>query len=207
MITGQQTFSTDYTQIFMHLFSVGQILCGETHGVADRFCQEVGLVTQGHAELLLHHQSSLEKPPISSLPTAVSFPVQFRDMTYGTLHIASNPAQPANPALPLPVAHLLCQACGLLLYTFELSAFFQGRTQQLSQQANKALTKREREVLILMCRGYDQEAIARTLSITSATVGKHRQNIYERLGVHSEYDALLAAYKLGIFSPIEEILD
>ena len=30
-----------YIQIGEHLFSTGQMLCGQTHGVADRLCQEV----------------------------------------------------------------------------------------------------------------------------------------------------------------------
>jgi DNA-binding NarL/FixJ family response regulator len=68
------------------------------------------------------------------------------------------------------------------------------------------LTKREREVLALMCRGYNQEAIADLLCISPATVGKHRQHIYEQLGVHCERDALLVAYQTGLFSLIDDHL-
>jgi DNA-binding CsgD family transcriptional regulator len=56
-----------------------------------------------------------------------------------------------------------------------------------------------------MCRGDDQTAIARALSIAPATVRKHRQHIYEQLGVHNQHDAFLMAYQMGLFSPLEEM--
>ncbi|MBA2678504.1 MAG: response regulator transcription factor, partial [Ktedonobacteraceae bacterium] len=67
------------------------------------------------------------------------------------------------------------------------------------------LTKREREVLMLMCLGHDQKTIADRLCISPTTVGKHRQHIYEQLNVHNEHDALLAAYHLGFFSILEQV--
>ena len=60
-------------------------------------------------------------------------------------------------------------------------------------------TRREREVLDLMCRGNNQDAIAEKLCVSPATVGKHRQHIYEQLGVHCERDAILVAYQAGLF--------
>ena len=107
-------------------------------------------------------------------------------------------------AIPLPVAQLLAQTCSWILYAIEQSTFLQGQCHQLEYQVNGPLTKREREVLTLMCRGYNQETIAELLCIAPATVGKHRQHIYEQLGVHSERDALLAAYLTGLFSIIED---
>lgn len=199
------TSLVDYSQLFMRLLSVGQVLCEQTQGVADRFCQEVALVTQGRAQLFIRYQKSLGRAELFPPATSVSFPVQFRNIIYGSLYIASDPVQPASLALPLAIAHLLAQTCGCLLYTFELSAFLQGQPRRLDHQVQGTLTKREREVLILMCRGYDQKAIARALSIAPATVDKHRQQIYKQLGVHCERDALLAAYLFGLFSPLEEI--
>lgn len=58
---------------------------------------------------------------------------------------------------------------------------------------------------MLMCLGHDQKSIADKLYISPATVGKHRQHIYEQLGVHNEHDALLAAYHLGFFSILEQV--
>ncbi len=195
----------DYAHMIQHLFRVGQTLCGQTHGVVDRLSQEVLVVTQEHAQLVLRHQNSSDETSLSSPALAASFSVQFRDRIYGTLSVAPDPAEPTRPALPLPLAHLLAQTCGWLLYTFEVSAFLQGQPQASKQQARTSLTKRERDVLALICRGYDQKALARELSITPGTLSKHRQHIYEKLGVHNEHDAVLAAYLAGLFSPLEEI--
>ena len=123
---------------------------------------------------------------------------------YGTLCITADPHHKESPSISLPVVHLLTLVCGWLLYTIEQSSFLQGQCQQLDYQINGPLTKREREVLTLMCRGCNQEMIASLLRISPATVGKHRQHIYEQLGVHSEHDALLVAYQTGLFSLIED---
>jgi hypothetical protein len=57
-----------YIQMFEHLISVGQILCGQTHGVANRLCQEVIYATQGRAQLLLRRPELAAKERVSSYP-------------------------------------------------------------------------------------------------------------------------------------------
>ena len=197
----------DYTALFVRLFNVGQTLIGQTSGVADRLCEEVAQVTQGTSQLFLH-QRKLPKKAQPLFPNiAVSFPVQSHNFTYGELYIAPDPTQPTSPALPLSVAHLLAHVCGWLLYTCELSALLQSQLQKRNNEllpSAKTLTHRQMEVLLLMCRGYNQNEIAKSLSIAEATVRKHRQSIYEQLGAHSEHDALLIAYQIGIFSPLDD---
>lgn len=102
------------------------------------------------------------------------------------------------------VAQLLARFCDSSLYILEISAFLQGQSQASGYQMHKPLTKREQAVLSLLFRRYDQETIATELSITRKTVSKHLEHIYEKLGVHNEQDALLAAYSAGLFSPLEE---
>lgn len=133
-----------------------------------------------------------------------SFQVQFNNKIYGTLAIAPDPENPAMPALPLPVAQLLAHLCGLLLSTLELSIFIERQSQRLEHQDPAQLTRREREVLELICRGYDQQAIAETLDITPATVDTHRKRISGKLGVHRESDIPLAAYQSGLCSLLKE---
>ncbi len=186
-----------------HLLELGQVLCKQVHGSVTRLCNEVKSITQGRAQLCLGRQRAFRKvqePP----NTLITLPVQFGHLIYGTLCISFDPNHSEQLSMPLPVAQLLAQTCSWLLYTLEQSAFVQGQCQQLDYQVHGTLTKREREVLALMCRGHNQESIAEVLSIAPATVGKHRQHIYEQLGVHSERDALLAAYHVGFFSLIEE---
>jgi DNA-binding NarL/FixJ family response regulator len=99
---------------------------------------------------------------------------------------------------------MIAQICSWLLYTLEQSIFLHNQSHDLDTKIPSPLTKREQEVLSLMCKGYSKEAISSTLSITVATVGKHRQHIYEQLGVHNERDALLVAYRNGLFSIVDK---
>lgn len=203
-VTGTGTVAIDYLQSCLRLLAIGQMLCGQTQGLADRLCQEVMLVTHECAELALRHFMSPDRAEVLSSITSFSFPVQFRNQVYGTLHVFPDPAQPASPALPLIIAYVLAQICGFLLYTWEVSALLQHQLPQLNHEMPETLTKREREVLTLMCHGYDQEKIAKKLSIAPKTVGKHREHVYECLGIHRESDVLLAAYLAGLYSPLEE---
>ncbi len=196
--------SADHVQYFVHLLNISQQLWGQTYGVADRICKEVALVTQGCAQLFLH-QGLFNRAQIPPPSQAVAFPVQFDERDYGTLYIAIDPAQPTHSVIPANIAHSLAQLCGILLYTFEVAVLLQAQHKHLEHRANEPLTRRQREVLTLLCRGYEREEIAKALSITPATVDTHRQHIYERLGIHNERDVLLAAYQAGLFSPLEDI--
>ena len=190
-------------QIVTHLLSLGQALCGQMQSGITRLCDEVRLATDERAHLYLGRQRLLKKS--ETLPRMLlSQPVQFGNVVYGTLYVAADVIQAELPSISLPVVQLLAQVCGWLLYTIEQSSFLQGQCQQLDYHINGPLTKREREVLALMCKGCNQEMIAELLCISPATVGKHRQHIYEQLGVHCEHDALLVAYQTGLFSLIEE---
>jgi DNA-binding CsgD family transcriptional regulator len=195
----------NHVQYFLHLLNIGQQLRGQTSGVGERLCEEVGLVTQGGAQLVLQYRGLAQRAQIPSPSQAVSFPVQFGDLNYGTFYVAFDPAQPAHPLIPAKVADSLAQLCGILLYTFEVSALLQAQYQHLEHPVYESLTKRQREVLTLLCHGYEREEIAKALSIAPATVNTHRQHIYERLGIHNERDVLLAAYQAGLFSPLEDI--
>ena len=207
-----QTFKTseptdtsleDCTQLIGDLLLFGQTLCKQSHRVGERLCKEVMRSTQGRVRLLLPGQDSSTGRDIS-FPVSVSFPVRFRNRIYGTLEIVPDSTHPASPALPLPVAQLLANTCGSLLYTLELSAFIEGQCQRLDSQVSGHLTRREQEVLALICRGNDQRAIATMLSITPTTVDTYRKHICWKLGVHSERDIPLAAYQAGLFSVLDE---
>jgi ATP/maltotriose-dependent transcriptional regulator MalT len=190
-------------ELVTHLLSLGQTLCEQTHGAATRLCNEIKQITGERAQLTFGRQRSSKKGQ-GAANVLITLPVQFGNVVYGTLSITSDSGQAEQLSIPLSVAQLLAQTCSWLLYTLEQSAFLEGQCQQLDYQINGPLTRREREVLSLMCHGYNQEAIAELLCIAPATVGKHRQHIYEQLGVHCERDALLVAYQVGLFSLIED---
>jgi two-component system nitrate/nitrite response regulator NarL len=58
-----------------------------------------------------------------------------------------------------------------------------------------SLTPREREVLVLLARGRNQEEIAAELYISSKTVATHIQRLLAKLGVHSRAQAVAVAHR------------
>jgi DNA-binding CsgD family transcriptional regulator len=134
------------------------------------------------------------------------FSLQFRKMVYGTLCVRKQVRQPDTPAFPLRLAHSLAGFCGWLLYTCEQSMFVWSY-QQPAVSMGGTLTKREREVLNLMCHGYGLQDIAWILNITPATVTKHKQHIYNQLGVHTMRDALHVSYHCGLISFLDELYE
>lgn len=64
-----------------------------------------------------------------------------------------------------------------------------------------SLTAREREVLDRLCSGLSIADIARQLYMSTSTVKTHIAKVYEKLGVHSRTEAVLAAVRLGVVSP------
>ena len=152
----------------------------------------------------LFHQTSKRicLPP----DTHSHFALQFGKIIYGTLYVRKQSDQADVPAFPLTLAHYLARICGWLLYTCEQSMFIWSY-QQPELSTSDTLTKREREVLTLMCRGYGLEDIARALTITAATVTKHKQHIYNQLGVHNVRDALHVSYHCGLVSFLDELYE
>jgi two-component system nitrate/nitrite response regulator NarL len=61
-----------------------------------------------------------------------------------------------------------------------------------------ALTRREKDVLLLMAEGLDNRAIAAELAIGFTTVRGHVQNILEKLDAHSKLEALAHAARYGL---------
>jgi len=193
----------DYIQLIENLLSMGQTVYKQLHEVGEGLCQEVIRATEGRARLLLPGQDPSTDQPVP-FPIAVSFLLQFRNRTYGRLDIAPDETHPASPALPLHVAQLLANTCGSLLYTLEMTVFIEGQCQRLDSQVPVRLTKREQEILERICQGDDQQAIATQLHIAPATVQTHRKRICEKLGVHTERDIPLAAYRANLFSILDK---
>lgn len=190
-------------QHVVYLLKIGQVLCEQGQEGLALLCEEVRQTTQARAHLCLGQARTVKKMNLPS-GTLLTLPVQFNRLVYGILCVVSDPQVPNRLALSLPVAQLLAHTCSWLLYTLEQSNFLEGQCQTLDYQVHRSLTKREHEVLSWMYRGYRQDKIADLLCITPATVDKHRQHIYECLGVHCERDALLAAYHTGLLSLVGE---
>jgi NarL family two-component system response regulator LiaR len=64
------------------------------------------------------------------------------------------------------------------------------------------LTVRERELLALMARGYNNQEIATELGIGLPTVKFHVTNIFGKLAVDNRIDAVLTALKHKLVPPV-----
>jgi DNA-binding response OmpR family regulator len=60
------------------------------------------------------------------------------------------------------------------------------------------LTKREREVLVLLAEGLDSRQIAARLVVSPKTVATHIEHMLEKLGVHSRAQVVALAYGSGL---------
>ena len=67
------------------------------------------------------------------------------------------------------------------------------------------LTRREREVLVLLSEGADNEGIARALVISPQTARTHVQNILAKLSVHSRLEAAAFVTQNGILPDLVAI--
>jgi len=69
------------------------------------------------------------------------------------------------------------------------------RSQPSPEPVTARLTKREREVLGLLAEGLRHDEIAERLFISPKTVGSHVANILRKLGVRSQTQAVMVAYR------------
>lgn len=78
----------------------------------------------------------------------------------------------------------------------KLMAYLSGQTPPSIQPA-EPLTDRELEVLALVAQGLTNRAVGHQLGISDRTVQGHLANIYEKVGVSSRTEAVVAAVKFG----------
>lgn len=80
----------------------------------------------------------------------------------------------------------------------ELSQQDSGVFLTLPDHLNQTLTRREREILLLVLNDLTSKQIADKLGISDRTVSKHRENIYHKLGVSSSDDIFPIIQQLSL---------
>ena len=63
------------------------------------------------------------------------------------------------------------------------------------------LTRREREILVLLAQGYSAPEIAQQLTLALSSVKWYVQQVYGKLGVNRRHQALVRAAELGLLAP------
>ncbi len=79
-----------------------------------------------------------------------------------------------------------------------LGALFAGLAALPGREAFPELTDREREVLDLVARGYDNRRIARELFLSDKTVRNHVSNVLGKLGVATRAEAVVRGRNGGL---------
>lgn len=72
----------------------------------------------------------------------------------------------------------------------------------LSSDKKEMLTKREKEVLTIIGKGYNRKETSLILSISDSTIATHIRNIYRKLNISNRSEATVEAYKLGFINII-----
>jgi two-component system response regulator NreC len=70
-----------------------------------------------------------------------------------------------------------------------------------AKETMNGLTPREQEVLFLLADGKTNDAIADLLSISVHTVARHRENLMDKLGLHSRSELVKYAIRKGLIKP------
>jgi two-component system, NarL family, response regulator NreC len=70
-----------------------------------------------------------------------------------------------------------------------------------AERALDGLTTREQEVLRYLAEGVANDEIAEALVISAKTVARHRENIMQKLGLHSRSELVRYAIRKGIIKP------
>ena len=79
-----------------------------------------------------------------------------------------------------------------------LGGWFGGLAAQPGREVFPTLSDREREVLDLLARGYDNPRIAKTLYLSDKTVRNHVSTVVSKLGAADRADAAMRARRAGL---------
>lgn len=195
----------NYELVLAQLLRCAQELSGQSEGVVERLVQELERATGGRMQIrftqAFHVKGSRTLPALSEV---LALPIQLGGRYYGDLLIRHAPPWLDEMPWPMTSIQQVALTCAVVLYTLEAAAFFQVRRESPAFLP-VALTRREHEVMTLMCRGEDDSAIAASLHISTATVRSLREHVYNKLQVHNKQDAIIAAFTWGLYSPLDHL--
>lgn len=183
---------------------LGLSLLGNRENAVALLCQKLEEWTSGHAKIHLFQpedqvHASAEARRALALLSGHDYVIHLHELCYGWL-VTSD-----VPELSSTLLKHLARLCGMLFYLYETSTFVHEQIQLSPSMLAHALTPRQRRVLVLMAQGSSDQKIAQELSIAYATVRKHREAIYAKLGVHSYHQIVQAAFLTGLYQPLADL--
>jgi DNA-binding CsgD family transcriptional regulator len=198
----------NYARIVLRLEEIGEMALDGMSGRvrADfpaRLCREVASYTQERVRLVLTKPDDGDALEIHTDAEKQVLPVQFGRTSYGMLIFSLCQQEPALREQELEGTRSLARTCAGLLRHFELASLvFNG-----SPFTAVSLTRRQRDVLQLICQGCTLPAIVRQLQIARDTAEKHRRQVYDVLRAKNDLEVRLNAYRAGLFSPLSSTPD
>ena len=75
----------------------------------------------------------------------------------------------------------------------------------MERQREVNFTKRESEVLMYMCKGYQAGEIAELLKISKRTVETLKSNMFNKTNIHKEIKLVLFALDKKLFKEVEYV--
>lgn len=123
----------------------------------------------------------------------------YKQIRYGLLELTNGYLESTLiPDVPQQFADL----CALLLYTAEHEQFIGHYLAQfplfVARGASVQLTPREKDVLVGLIRGENEEEMASRLGIAASSVHTHRRRLYNALNVDSAQQAVFRAFELRL---------
>ncbi len=106
------------------------------------------------------------------------------------------------PKLGLKLLNLAAQHVGKEILYMEKNQYIQQRDTEI-QQRFSAISKREREVLLLLSKGDSTKVIARSLSISPKTVEMHRASLIKKTQVKSSIELVQLAVLAKVIANIQ----
>lgn len=90
---------------------------------------------------------------------------------------------------------------GAFYYSREFTSTFEKHELRRNPRNLHSLTKRELEVLELICRGSSNQEIALELNLSVYTVDGHRRNLISKTGARNAANLVMYAFQNGLVNP------
>jgi DNA-binding NarL/FixJ family response regulator len=75
---------------------------------------------------------------------------------------------------------------------------FSNKETEVVDEVYNTLSEREQEVMVMLAEGFPVNVIAERLFISPKTVKNHRASIMNKLDIHSAYELMHYAAKIGL---------